>query len=475
MRVVPKSQFELGQVPIDQIQFKSKSRDDVPAVLRGLQHLYCDPVTRKKIFEILKKRLRPDVSLERGRPGMDLWQIFVLAVIQKALNCDFDRLLDYADHHKQVRQMLGHADFNDEKEYHQQTVIDNVSLLTEDILEEINCVVVTCGHRLVKKNRTEDPLHCRTDSAVAKTNVHWPTDVNLLWDAMRCLIRDLRRTCRAHKISGWRKGMSWSRQVQRTFYRVRTRRQWRDPAKVKSYLSMCRQVVQKAECTLKVLERRGIAYEEISRYLRHAKRQIDQVERRLIKGEVIAHGEKVFSVHEEHTRWISKGKAGVVAELGVPVCVLEDQYQFILRHHIQWEAGDQDMIVPFLTEAKQHYPTLRSCSLDRGFYTPKNREQLDRLLDLNVMPEKGRRTQEDLKRETAEAFVEARRQHPAIESATGNLDHRGLGLVRTHGSRGFARTVALVMVAANVHRIAQLLKKQEERRRHRHKAHSRAA
>ena len=51
------------------------------------------------------------VSLERGRPGMDLWQVFVLGVMQKALNCDFDRLLDYAEHHEQVRQMLGHADF----------------------------------------------------------------------------------------------------------------------------------------------------------------------------------------------------------------------------------------------------------------------------------------------------------------------------------------------------------------------------
>ncbi len=151
MRVVRKSQFELGQVPIDQIKFNSKSRDDVPAVLRGLQHLYCDPLTRKKIFEILKKRLRPDVSLERGRPGMDLWQVFVLAVIQKALNCDFDRLLDYADHHEKLRQMLGHADFYDKKEQVQQSVIDNVSLLTEDILEEINRVVLTCGHRLVKK------------------------------------------------------------------------------------------------------------------------------------------------------------------------------------------------------------------------------------------------------------------------------------------------------------------------------------
>ena len=43
---------------------------------------------------------------------------------------------------------------------------------------------------------------------------------------------------------------------------------------------------------------------------------------------------------EEHTRWIQKGKAGVPVELGVPVCVIEDQYQFILDHKILWKGGD---------------------------------------------------------------------------------------------------------------------------------------
>ena len=100
------------------------------------------------------------------------------------------------------------------------------------------------------------------------------------------------------------------------------------------------------------------------------------------------------------------------------------------------------------------------------FLTPKNREQLDRLLDLNVISRKGRRNKQDLERATAEAFVEARRQHSAIEPATGNLNHRRLDLVRTHGAAGFARTGALVMVAANVLRIGQWLKKQEERRWH---------
>ena len=52
-------------------------------------------------------------------------------------------------------------------------------------------------------------------------------------------------------------------------------------------------------------------------YLRHAQRQID---RRLLRGETIPNAEKVFSVFEDYTRWIAKGKAGTPVELGVPVC-----------------------------------------------------------------------------------------------------------------------------------------------------------
>ena len=83
MRVVEDTQFKLGQVPIDQMEFFPKDRDDIPAVLYGLKHLYCDTTARKKIFEILEKRLLPGINLQRGRPGMSLWRIFVLGVLQK--------------------------------------------------------------------------------------------------------------------------------------------------------------------------------------------------------------------------------------------------------------------------------------------------------------------------------------------------------------------------------------------------------
>ncbi len=68
------------------------------------------------------------------------------------------------------------------------------------------------------------------------------------------------------------------------------------------------------------------------------------------------------------------------------------------------------------------------------------------------MPRKGRLSKADRVRESGEAFRGARRAHAAGGSAISNLEHRGLDRVRSHGKEGFARTVALAVPAANVHR-----------------------
>ena len=65
----------------------------------------------------------------------------------------------------------------------------------------------------------------------------------------------------------------------------------------------------------------------------------------------------MFSVFEEHTRWIAKGKAGVPVELGVPVCVIEDQHQFILNHRVMWREEDVAVAVAFIEETNEKYPS----------------------------------------------------------------------------------------------------------------------
>ena len=76
MRKVIEPQLALGQIDIAAIVFNPKSRDDIPQILRGLQHLYLDPELRQRVFAILEDVLperasaKGKVSPDTGRPGM---------------------------------------------------------------------------------------------------------------------------------------------------------------------------------------------------------------------------------------------------------------------------------------------------------------------------------------------------------------------------------------------------------------------
>ena len=145
MREVENPQMQFGETAIGDIYIDPKSRDDVPAVLKGLQWIYTHEPARQRVFELLQEKVRPGVDLKVGRPGMSLWRILVLGVLKQGLGCDFDRLQELANQHRTVRQMLGHSDgFHSEQSsyYELQTLIDNVSLLRPELLSEIAQVVI---------------------------------------------------------------------------------------------------------------------------------------------------------------------------------------------------------------------------------------------------------------------------------------------------------------------------------------------
>jgi len=101
-------QLQLGKVDISKIKFDQRSRDDIPQILKGLQYIYINPTIREPVFEILQKSILPGIDQNNGRPGMELWKIFVLGVLRLDLNCDYDRLRELANHHNTIRAMLGH-------------------------------------------------------------------------------------------------------------------------------------------------------------------------------------------------------------------------------------------------------------------------------------------------------------------------------------------------------------------------------
>ena len=99
MRVVQNIQMQIGEVDVSKVKFDLKSRDDIPKILRGLQHLYVIPAIRTKLFALLEENIAPLVDKHNGRPGMTLWRIFVCGTVRLDLNIDYDRLHELANQH----------------------------------------------------------------------------------------------------------------------------------------------------------------------------------------------------------------------------------------------------------------------------------------------------------------------------------------------------------------------------------------
>ncbi len=491
VRLVEDPQMQFGNVDISQIEWDKKSRDEMPQVLQGLQYLYVNRPIRDDIFRLLENHIAPHVNKKNGRPGMALWKIFVLGVVRLDLNWDYDRLQDEANNHKKLRQMLGHSDWFDEYYYEMQTLKDNVSLLTPELLDEINQIIVKSGHLLLKKKENE-ALRGRCDSFVVETDVHFPTDINLLFDAMRKVITLTARLCTRHGLSDWRQSEYTVRHLKKLMRiaqnkkRVsakteeqKKKRQERIVEAHQDYLDVAEKYLQKARKTLTDLEERGILDRtdlllrvSIDGFAEHAERQINQVDRRVMKGEKIPHSEKVFSIFEPHTEWVSKGKPGVPVELGLKVCVLEDQYQFILYHQVMQKQTDDQVAVLMVEETKKRFPDLDSVSFDKGFHSPENQQELRTRLKCVALPRKGKLSEAARQIESAEEFRQARRKHSAVESAIHALEIHGLDRCLDFGLPGFKRYVALAIVARNIQRLGAILRmqalKREERIQRKH-------
>jgi len=475
MRKTIDPQIKLGQVDISEIEFDLRSRDEIPKLLMGLQYIYCTPEIRKEVFKILKEMVPRGTDANTGRPGMLLWKILVLGTLRLNCNWDYDKVKEMADNHITLRLMLGHNRWEDEYLYPIQTIKDNVSLFTPEILDRINQIVVKAGHNLVKKNET---LRGRCDSFVVETDVHYPTDINLLFDAMRKVITLVARVCDKLGLSEWRQSAHNIRKLKRLYRAAQSLKRSKAKKKGKveekrdriarahqEYTDIAEDYLGKTKATLEFLVSTNrvtvITYDSIKHYIRHAERQIDQIRRRVLMGESIAHQEKVFSIFEEHTEWITKGKAGVPQELGLKVCVVEDQHGFFLHHLVMRNTTDDKVAVPLIKATKTRFPELGSCSFDKNFYSPENRMQLERVLDLVVLPKKGRLSEEEKAVTSSDEFVRARRKHPAVESGINALENHGLDRCLDHGLRGFEHYIALAVVARNIQILGTIIWKRK--------------
>jgi hypothetical protein len=475
MRQRFEQQMNFRTVAISDVKFPLKSRDELPPVLKALQYIFITLELNEKVFELLEKKICSGKK-KTGRKGMDLWHILVLAVVRHACSTNWDTLETWANYHELVRKVMGvHATafIEDEKiEFNYQNILDNVSLIDEALLMEINFLVIDAGHKLIKK-KEDEVLKLKSDSYSVETNVHFPTDLNLLWDSVRKCLDMIGKLQEITSLKGWRKIKNLRKMVKSLFrttshHVFKGKDEHQKKQYVKQYLVQTRvlearvaELIKHPPIVVGNEKKILLIIMELEKYKKYVTKFTDQIERRLLKGEVIPAEEKIFSIFEEHTEWITKGKLNKKVELGHLLLITTDQYQFIVDYKVMEKQKDAQQVSGLCERIKRNLPgkNIYSHSFDKGFWSKDNQTTLqDAAIEQVILPKRGRHNKEDKARESGTIFKKLRNAHSAVESNINMLEHHGLNRCMDKGLRGYKRCVGLSVLAYNLHILGNALK-----------------
>lgn len=309
-----------------------------------------------------------------------------------------------------------------------------------------------------------------------ESNIHFPTDFNLLWDSIRKCFDLLEQLGRREPIVGFRKLQYWRRKSYSAYrkaaeiHRKKGKNyQVRLTEGTKKYLDRANQVLKRVKAVVgsltgKVGLKEAVLLELLQNFYDYGVKHVDLVNRRVLLGEKIPHSEKIFSVFEEHVEWLQKGKAGNKVELGHNVSITTDQWNFILDWEVIEKQADKQLTIDLGERLKKNYGLdydLYRISFDRGYYSLLGEKALEKTFTTVVMPKPGKKTPLRELTEATPEFEQARRKHCAVESNINELEQSGADKVPDKGIDGFKKYVGWSVLAHNLKRLGGLVIKRE--------------
>lgn len=402
----------------------------------------------------------------------------MLAAVRLGCDLDYDALSDLADNHRNLRAVMNLSLFNT-KRFPRSTIHGNITALKQETVHAIAQLVVDEGHKL----RPRAMKNFRGDSFVVETNIHYPTDANLIADGVRKVSVLATRLAELVSLSGWRKSKHYIRKakkINRQIQQVARSRRKDKTDLLKAYyetlLVAAEQVVHKALDTVEMTQPLLVSLpfgsqclaekmmSKLTEFMMVTEHIKTLAERRVLKGEVISSGEKIHSIFEPHTELINRGKTPYPIEFGRRVFVLEDRERFIVDAFVM-EVGqtDEKVLKPVVECLKVRFgERVESISFDKGFHSPENQRHLANQIPYPCLPRKGK--QKGVLEMTKE-FKKSRRLHPGVESAINALESgKGLDRCRDKGEDAFERYIGLSVLGRNLQRLGEILLEQDRKR-----------
>ena len=185
------------------------------------------------------------------------------------------------------------------------TLNSNINKLSVETLDEINALVV----KAAEAAGVEDLSSIRTDCFVVESNIHSPTDSELLWDCARVLYRELDR---ARELVGTR-FRNAVKIAKKLWWRL-TNARGKDKKRplYKKLIRVVRRATWQAERAIKELDASSLPESfalqaTLEHFLELTGKVMSQAHRRVILGESVPATEKILSIFEPHTDIIIKG------------------------------------------------------------------------------------------------------------------------------------------------------------------------
>jgi transposase, IS5 family len=473
MRKRFEQQLTICQIPIEETFISPKSKNALDELLAALKGIYLNTEYNEKIFSILETYLCK--KKKTGRPGMDLWCIFVLAQVRLCLNESYNMLHNLANNHRSMRQLMGiERSFGHQPvliEY--QNIYDNVSMLSDEMIKEINEVILDFGHKEVFKKKEETALRLKTDSFVVESNVHFPTDYNLLWDCVRKSLDTIAKFLKKYNgIKGWRKIKDWRYEIKGLMRELGKMSSSGGKNKEERLKISAKNYLKKANVLLEKLNKSipGMPINDqsdvfliisLEYFMMLMEKHIDLIDRRILKGEKIPHEEKLFSIFEQYTEWIQKGKLHPNVELGKNLAITTDQYNLIVDYMIMENVHDRDIVIELKNRLLAKY-NIESWSFDKGFWRKENKASLQLNIPKVIMQKLGKRNKEEENEEKSTIFRKNKNKHSAIESNINELEHRGLNRCPDRGEEHFNRYIGIAVSAYNLKKIGREILRQQK-------------
>jgi IS5 family transposase len=269
-----------------------------------------------------------------GAKGMTIDQIVRVAILKQLCKLSYEDLYDELSDNISYRRF---AKIHEGLVPKKSALNWNVKMISPGGFEEINKVMVKAAIELgVEKGK-----RTRMDSTGVESNIHYPTDGELLWDCIRVIDRIIDGIMDEYPDMEIEYHNHTKRAKKRRYRIVNTNRKEKRVEAYKDLLKISSATERYSESCIEQLEKevRGgdieasVYKENLEEYLGALRVIINQTERRVLNEEKVESKDKLVSIFETHTDILTKGKR-----------------KTIFGHKILLSGGESNMILDCVIE-----------------------------------------------------------------------------------------------------------------------------